>query len=75
MDEPDNIYLRAIRELREDNAGIRQDIKHLSLRVATLETGSSQLQSQYATIIEILSDMKSSLNEVRRRLELTGAPA
>lgn len=74
MSEAADLYLRAIRELRDDNQALRQDIRHLTSRVGTLEAGFKFVQDQYGTIIEILTDMKAGQDEIRRRLGLIDEP-
>lgn len=72
MSEASDLYLRAIRDLRDDNSALRQDIRHLAARVGTLEAGFKFVQDQYGTIIEILTDLKDGQAEIRRRLGLIG---
>jgi hypothetical protein len=71
-DEPENLILRFLRRLQEQNERIYDEIRDLKQRMTALETAEA---SHYTATMSRFDRMEVRLDRIERRLDLTEASA
>ena len=73
VDEPDNLVLRGLNRIRDQNDLILSKIGELIIRVSSVERDIAGVKSDLAGIQMRLDNLDRRVERLERRAELTGA--
>ena len=74
-DEPDNIVLNILRELRTDMADLQQGQKQTNERLTAIEHHVAGLVHGQLRFNDDVDDLRARIGRVERRLKLSDEPA